>query len=94
MTETYTLGYSERALDFVSRRTLESHGAFFIPFLKPGITVLDCGCGPGSITLGIAARVGEGSVVGVDLDESQVGLAAGAAAARGVRNVRFRQASA
>jgi SAM-dependent methyltransferase len=94
MTETYTLGYSERALDFVSRRTLESHGAFFIPFLKPGMSVLDCGCGPGNITFGIAERTGEGSVIGVDLDESQVDLAAGAAAARGVRNVTFRQASA
>ena len=31
MAETYTLGYSDRALDFVSRRTPESHGAFFIP---------------------------------------------------------------
>ena len=94
MAETYTLGYSDAALGFVSRRTLESHGAFFVPYLHPGMTVLDCGCGPGSITLGIAARVGDGSVVGVDMDESQVRLAMANAAARGGTNVSFRTGSA
>ena len=94
MGETYTLGYSDTALGFVSRRTLESHGAFFIPYLHPGMRVLDCGCGPGSITFGIAARAGHGSVVGVDMDESQVELAMANAAARGANNVSFRRGSA
>ena len=94
MEETYTLGYSDTALGFVSRRTLESHGAFFIPYLQQGMRVLDCGCGPGSITFGIAARIGPGSVVGVDMDESQVRLAAANAAARGAANVSFRTGSA
>jgi SAM-dependent methyltransferase len=94
MEETYTLGYSDTALGFVSRRTLDSHGAFFIPCLHQGMTVLDCGCGPGSITFGIAARIAQGSVVGVDMDESQVRLAAANAAARGVANVSFRTGSA
>lgn len=94
MGETYTLGYSETALDFVSRRTLESHGAFFIPYLHAGMQVLDCGCGPGSITFGIAERVGQGSVTGVDMDDSQVRLATANAAARGAANVTFRTGSA
>jgi SAM-dependent methyltransferase len=94
MTETYTLGYSDAALDFVSRRTLGSHGAFFIPYLHPGMRVLDCGCGPGSITLDIAARIGDGSVVGMDMDESQVRLGMSSAAARGCANVSFRPGNA
>jgi SAM-dependent methyltransferase len=94
MAETYTLGYSDRALDFVSRRTLESHGAFFIPYLHPDMAVLDCGCGPGSITLGIAARVRDGAVVGVDMNEVQVKLATENALARGFANVSFGQGSA
>lgn len=94
MGETYTLGYSDTALGFVSRRTLESHGAFFIPCLHPGMRVLDCGCGPGGITLGIAARVDGGSVVGVDMDESQVRLARANAAMREAINVSFRTGSA
>jgi SAM-dependent methyltransferase len=94
MTENYTLGYSQTALDFVSRRTLESHGAFFIPYLHAGMTVLDCGCGPGSITLGIAARIGNGSVVGIDMDESQIGLSMAKATARGCTNASFRPGNA
>jgi ubiquinone/menaquinone biosynthesis C-methylase UbiE len=94
MTESYTLGYTQTALDFVSRRTLESHGAFFLPYLRPGMAVLDCGCGPGSITLGIAERISDGTVVGIDISESQVELGRQSAAERGISNVRFRQGSA
>ena len=93
MAENYTLGYTRLALDFVSRRSLESHGAFFIPYLAPGITVLDCGCGPGSITLGIATHVRNGTVTGVDMNQVQVELATQQAAERGIRNASFRQAS-
>jgi SAM-dependent methyltransferase len=94
MTEIYTPGYTRTVLDIYSRRTLESHGAFFIPHLRPGMAVLDCGCGPGSITLGIAERVGDGTVVGVDISASQVELAGQSAAERGIINVRFREGSA
>ena len=91
--ENYTLGYSPTAVDFVGRRTLESHGAFFIPHLRPGVSVLDCGCGPGSMTLGIAARIGAAHAVGVDMDESQIATARAVAADRRVDNVRFETAS-
>jgi len=92
--ERYTLGYDASALAFVSRRTLESHGAFFIGHLREGMRVLDVGCGPGSITMGIAARIGTGSVTGVDLSETQVRLAEASAAKQGITNAEFRTASA
>lgn len=92
--ERYTLGYDPPALAFVSRRTLESHGAFFIPHLRHGMQVLDVGCGPGSMTVGIAARIGAGRVTGVDMSESQVQLAARRAREHGVRNVEFHLGSA
>ncbi len=66
---TYTPGHSENATGFMARRTIESHGEFFLPYLSPGVSVLDCGCGPGSITLSIADRIGNGRVVGVDFGE-------------------------
>jgi hypothetical protein len=41
----------------LTRRTAAREGAFFLPHLRAGMRVLDCGCGPGSITLGLAAAV-------------------------------------
>ncbi|MEM7317188.1 MAG: SAM-dependent methyltransferase, partial [Planctomycetota bacterium] len=48
----------------MSLRTLKTHGEFFLPYLGSGQSVLDCGCGPGTITLDIAAAVEPGHVVG------------------------------
>lgn len=70
--EIYTNGYGEAALNFLKGRTLASHGNFIEPFLRPGQRILDPGCGPGSITFGIARQVApHGSVVGVDRSEGQ-----------------------
>jgi 2-polyprenyl-3-methyl-5-hydroxy-6-metoxy-1,4-benzoquinol methylase len=48
-------------------RTAASEGAFFLPFLRPGMRVLDVGCGPGSITLGLAEKIAPGEIVGIRL---------------------------
>lgn len=94
MQERYTPGHTSNAVDFMSRRTLQSHGAFFNPLLTDGISVLDCGSGPGTITCDIAKRIPNGRVVGVDNDATQVSLAAETARTRGLQNVEFRRASA
>lgn len=73
----------------MAKRTLESHGAFFLPYLTSRLSVLDCGCGPGSITIGIAARTAPGEVVGIDLAQSQVERARTAAGQEGSGPVRF-----
>lgn len=49
-------------------RTAENHAAFFLPYLKPGMRLLDLGCGPGSITEGLASLVAPAETVGVDID--------------------------
>ena len=41
-----------------ARRTAERNAAFFLPHLRPGMRLLDAGCGAGSITLGLAEAVG------------------------------------
>lgn len=94
MHETYTLGYDRAAMAFVERRRLHLNGAFFLPYLASGMRVLDCGCGPGTITLDIAERIDPGPVVGIDMSQAQVDLATRSAAARGLVNVEFRQGNA
>jgi len=90
--ESYTPGHNQNASDFMARRTLESHGAFFIPYLEEKASVLDCGCGPGTITLGIARRVWPAEVVGVDFGQSQIDRANTSALREGVSNAKFKAA--
>ncbi len=71
----YMPGYTPRIVSFMTRRSAEEHAAFFLPQLHPGMRVLDCGCGPGAITRGLAACVAPGEVTGVDLEASQLELA-------------------
>ena len=70
-------------------RTAARDAAFFLPYLRPGMRVLDVGSGPGSITVGLAETVAPGEVVGIDMQQSQVERARALAAERGVANVRF-----
>ena len=86
---TYTPGNSQNATDFMSLRTLTSHGEFFLEHLGSGKSVLDCGCGPGTITIAIAERVYPAEVIGIDRAESQVRVANSSAKQRGTANVRF-----
>jgi SAM-dependent methyltransferase len=53
------------------------------------MSVFDCGCGTGALTLELAAAVAPGPVLGVDLDPAQIGVARSLAAERHAANVRF-----
>lgn len=75
-----------------TRRTADVHGAFILPHLKAGMRLLDVGCGPGSITLGLAQRVAPGEVVGIDINPARIAQARALAAERDVENVRFETA--
>jgi SAM-dependent methyltransferase len=56
------------------------------------MTLLDVGCGPGSITLDLASVVAPGLVTGVDVAPVAIDAARAAAAERGTTNVRFVEA--
>ena len=40
-TDEYTPGYSAPMIQFMAQRTAETHASFFLPYLKPGWSVLD-----------------------------------------------------
>lgn len=90
--DTYTPGYSEPILSFMARHTAETHAGFFLSELQPGWRMLDAGCGPGTITLGLARKVAPGKVIGIDVEESQFEPARKQAQREGL-NLEFRQAS-
>lgn len=73
--ERYTPGYSDVAVEYMSRRHADRDAAFLLSLLRPGMSILDCGCGPGTITRGLARAVAPGQVVGIDCDHGQVRLA-------------------
>jgi SAM-dependent methyltransferase len=92
--ETYTPGYCAAAAAFMVRRRLDLNGAFILPYLKSGMRVLDCGCGPGTITRDIARQVDPGMAIGLDFNVDQVAVATRAALSENVANAEFRHGSA
>jgi len=83
----YTHGHHESVLRSHRWRTAANSAAYLLPFLEPGMSLLDVGCGPGTITADLARRVAPGPVLGIDREEAP--LAEARAAAQGLANVRF-----
>ena len=75
-------------------RTAGRQAAFVLPLLRPGMNLLDLGCGPGTITVGLAQAVAPGHVTGIDHDATHIKAAQALAAERGVTNVTFQHGSA
>ncbi|MFC8272281.1 methyltransferase domain-containing protein [Streptomyces sp. NPDC057271] len=91
-TAVYTHGHHESVLRSHSWRTAANSAAYLLPELRPGLDVLDVGCGPGTITADLAALVAPGRVTAVDAAEDVLDRARAVAAERGVKNVEFRVA--
>ena len=65
--DTYTHGHHDSVLRSHRWRTAENSAAYLLPHLRPGLDLLDVGCGPGTLTVDLARRVAPGRVVGVDV---------------------------
>ena len=85
----YTMGYSEEFRQMLNRRSARTHAAYLLPQLSSGQKLLDFGCGPGTISVGLARAVEPGEVHGIDMEESQIDLARAAAEAGGHANATF-----
>ncbi len=90
----YAMGYSPPFLQLLGRRSAQHNASHLMPLLRPGMTVLDLGSGPGQITLGLAQAVYPGTVHGIDVEAHQVDLAYRNSNTQGVHNVIFTQEDA
>jgi SAM-dependent methyltransferase len=99
----YTHGHHESVLRSHRWRTAENSAAYLLPHLRHGQSLLDIGCGPGTITVDLAARVagdargagpdrrspGPGRVTAVEVSAGALELAQAYAAERGQDNIDF-----
>lgn len=86
----YTHGHHASVLRSHGRRTAENSAGYLLPELREGMHVLDVGCGPGSITLDLARRVGTaGRVVGIEVVDEPLEAARGAALEAGDTQTDF-----
>jgi len=86
----YTHGHESAVLASHGARTAETSAAYLLPHLRAGMDVLDVGCGPGTITLDLAALVGPGRVVGLEPVDAPLEAARRAATTRDDRTTTFR----
>ena len=87
--KTYDMDYSNLFMELLERRSAARNAAHLLPLLRPGMELLDLGCGPGLITLGLARAVYPGRATGLDRDGQQVGNARANARLEGVENACF-----
>ena len=85
----YLHGHHESVLRSHRWRTAENSAAYLLPRLEAGLSLLDVGCGPGTITCDLAALVAPGRVTALEQTEQALSLARDEVAKRGVTNVDF-----
>src|SRR4051794_17585465 len=69
----YTHGHDEPVLRSHRWRTAANSCRYLLPHLRPQMTLLDVGCGPGTITNDLAALVA--AVTAVEVSDAVLGLA-------------------
>jgi ubiquinone/menaquinone biosynthesis C-methylase UbiE len=90
--EGYSFGYEEGMLDYQSYRALKSLD-FVLPYLRPGMAVLECGSGPGVTTFEVAKKLTNGTVVGIDIHKALVDANNKKAELSNIKNLKFQVAS-
>ncbi|AXE38181.1 Demethylrebeccamycin-D-glucose O-methyltransferase [Acidipropionibacterium virtanenii] len=85
----YTHGHSAPVLNAHATRTATSSAHYLLGSLRPGMSLLDVGCGPGTVTLDLAERVRPGLVVGVDPSVEALEAARAEASRRADRTTTF-----
>lgn len=85
----YTHGHHESVLDSHRWRTAANSAAYLLPYLHTGMSVLDVGCGPGTLTADLASTVAPGQVTATEITTELLELGRSEAARRGQSNITF-----
>ncbi|KAK3816510.1 MAG: ubiE/COQ5 methyltransferase [Benniella sp.] len=80
---------THRTLDWLSWRSVSNSAAYLRPHIQPEMSILDVGCGPGSISVDMARLVPQGRVVGIDYNPEHLNDARAFATRQGVTNIEF-----
>ncbi|MDQ1725258.1 MAG: hypothetical protein QOG52_2286 [Frankiaceae bacterium] len=85
----YTNGHHPSVLASHRWRTAVNSAAYLLPHLHSGATLLDVGCGPGTITADIARLVAPARVTAIEISEEALDLGRDEAARQGVTTIDF-----
>jgi ubiquinone/menaquinone biosynthesis C-methylase UbiE len=85
----YTHGHHDSVLRSHRWRTAENSAGYLLPHLRAGMSLLDVGCGPGTITGDLARRLHPGQVIGIDASPAIVAQARADAVGAGVDSLSF-----
>jgi SAM-dependent methyltransferase len=77
------------AAGIMTARTLANSHPTLLDLLTPGMSVLDVGCGPGTLTIEIARRVDPAPVVGMDVNPGMISAAEAASPPGEIANLVF-----
>ncbi|KAA8916841.1 hypothetical protein TRICI_000960 [Trichomonascus ciferrii] len=89
----YTHGHHPSVLRSHSWRTVANSAEYLIKYLKPDMYILDVGCGPGTISIDLAANyVSQGKVLATDYAEDVLKTAKASADEQRIKNIEFETA--
>src|ERR1700733_11579538 len=92
MSDTYVHGHHDSVLRSHCWLTAENSPGYLLPYLQSGMSLLDVGCGHGTITVDLASRIAPGTTVGVDREAVVIAEAVDMLNEHGARNVGFKPA--
>ena len=88
-TPDYAISYSDAFAQLQPLHSAGNNAAHLLLLLRPGLRLLDFGCGSGDISVGLAKAIAPGELHGVDMQEAQIKLARSLAASTGTDNAIF-----
>src|SRR5699024_2926456 len=86
----YTHGHHDSVLRSHSNRNIDNSAAYMAAWLQPGLSLLDVGSGPGTITADFAQRLAPGRVTALEINDDAVALTRAEIERQGLDNVTYR----